>query len=126
MVGLILLRTPLVTPVSYTHLDVYKRQDEAHIPIRVIHGISFLEPILAALNLSSLSGVVIVDALALTKKQTPGFAPSTPALITQFHSSKALEDVKRVLMTAYPGDPVSYTHLDVYKRQILSHRQKFK
>lgn len=91
--------------------EIKRRADEAHIPIRVIHGISILEPILAALNLGSLSGVVIVDALALTKKQTPGFAPSTPALITQFHSSKALEDVKRVLMTAYPGDhPVQLVH----------------
>ena len=94
-----------------TCAEIKRQADEAHIPIKVIHGISFLEPILAALDLRSLNEIVIVDALELAKKHTPGFSPSTPALITQLHSSKALENVKRILLTAYPGDhPVQIVH----------------
>jgi len=87
-----------------TCTEIKRRADAVHIPVAIIHGVSILEPTLSALNLSSTSDIVIVDALRLSKRQTPGFPPSTPALITQLSSRKVVEAVKLSLMAAYPND----------------------
>ena len=74
--------------VSYTHLDVYKRQ-----AIQILQGGKLKEHI--------------------TK---------TPALLICMEGEVIFENEKGIKTTLFTGDyvniePVSYTHLDVYKRQ---------
>ena len=88
--------------VSYTHLDVYKRQGQDHI----------------ALPDSIVSKAVVVPARTDTVAET--VATTTPALTTtpkenvQVQSPAPKKEQKKTVA------PVSYTHLDVYKRQIFS------
>ena len=73
-------------PVSYTHLDVYKRQ------VRVLlYNIIHLE-------------------------LQPGTAVSENELSTTLSLSRT--PVREALIELNRIGPVSYTHLDVYKRQI--------
>ena len=73
-------RSSTLLPVSYTHLDVYKRQP--------------------------LIGANVVEK-----------GRSTNGVITDFNGKFTLEvDESASLVVSYIGS-VSYTHLDVYKRQ---------
>ena len=74
-----------VVPVSYTHLDVYKRQYDADL-----------------VAIESLTGFVR-EWIAFTKK----------------HENLTIE----IRTKSGRCDSVSYTHLDVYKRQVHSNRQ---
>ena len=86
----LILATRSLGPVSYTHLDVYKRQtlyDLTIEPIRVMHG---KQPIL-------------------------GYRIGSFGFLTDLKSivPEELEKLRGV-------EPVSYTHLDVYKRQVYT------
>ena len=76
------------TPVSYTHLDVYKRQSHTHIAFEV-----FIEIIEACISHPERS---LLNIAFMTGEQ-----------------ATCLLDPKLMNIGA-----VSYTHLDVYKRQI--------
>ena len=82
-----------VTPVSYTHLDVYKRQLMLVVAMIPVGAAAADDPTVYVDNqLATLSGTVYT----VTAKST------------------------EVTVTTVPQDgvtPVSYTHLDVYKRQ---------
>ncbi|MEA3325731.1 MAG: nucleoside triphosphate pyrophosphohydrolase [Chloroflexota bacterium] len=91
--------------------EILKRAREEGLPIRVIHGVSFLEPTFNALELDPFQNLVLVDAMRLSMNQTPGFSPSMPALIAQIYSRSISTDVKLTLMAAYPDThPVRLVH----------------
>ena len=73
-------------PVSYTHLDVYKRQAQQHSCTFSAEKYNYAEIVAASINVHS------------ANKQQP--------MLIAAHARS--EDMI----------PVSYTHLDVYKRQI--------
>ena len=87
-----------LTPVSYTHLDVYKRQvvDTAEGRLRALGTRFTVRQEAGATLLAVYQGAVEI--------RTTGNAPAV--VITAGHQAR---------YTA----PVSYTHLDVYKRQHL-------
>ena len=90
--GNVKLRPEILKPVSYTHLDVYKRQ--------------------AALTLRLVMGVSTADLARLFLVAEPTMA----ARLTRARKKLAVAGVAFALPTP---EPVSYTHLDVYKRQVL-------
>lgn len=91
--------------------QIYDQAQAQGIPVRVIEGLSFLEPTFLALGIDPLPLLVIADAMELSMRQTPGFPPSTPALIAQIYSRQVASDVKLTLMTAYPDEhPVRLVH----------------
>ncbi len=91
--------------------QIVKQAKDADIPVRVIDGLSFLEPTFRALKIDPFPELILVDAMQLSMCQTPGFPPSSPALIAQIYSKTIASDVKLTLMTAYPDDhPVSLVH----------------
>ena len=75
----------LVMPVSYTHLDVYKRQADSHVVER-----------------KALCVYVCLRSGELFVK-----------LVSQCEHSR----IRSLFKFLVPPGPVSYTHLDVYKRQ---------
>jgi len=91
--------------------EIKRRAEAAHLPVRVIHGLSFLEPTFSALNLDPFPELILMDALHITDRQTPGFPPSSPALITFISSRMVASDVKLALMAVYPDEhPVRLVH----------------
>lgn len=75
---------------------------EANLSLRILCGVSFLEPTLEMLALDGLSQLFIADAVELASLHHPPFPPSAHALIAQLYSAGVASDVKLVLMNQYP------------------------
>ena len=71
---------------------------------RIVAGLSFIEPVLAALNVDALPTLQLADALDLAAKHHPAFHPDAPALVAQLYSPLIAGDVKLTLMNQYPDD----------------------
>src|SRR3972149_3358633 len=70
----------------------------------VLHGVSFVEPCLAALELDALDGLSVTDALDIATRPHPPFSPDPPALVGQLYSQMVASDVKLCLLNQYPPD----------------------
>ena len=91
--------------------EIAKRAAAAGIPVQVIDGLSFLEPTFRALKIDPFPDLVLADAIQVSQCQTPGFPPSTPALIAQIYDRDVAAEVKLTLMAAYPDEhPVRLVH----------------
>jgi len=91
--------------------EILKRAEGEGIPVKVIHGLSFLEPTFRALGIDPFPNLIMIDAMQVGISQTPGFPPSSPALVAQIYSREVASEVKLTLMAAYPDDhPVTLVH----------------
>lgn len=91
--------------------EIYRRAKEQGIPVEVVDGLSFLEPVVSALGLDPFPHMALVDALELGRLHVPPFPPSAPALIAQIHSREVASEVKLTLMAIYPDEhPVQLIH----------------
>ncbi|MBN1248347.1 MAG: nucleoside triphosphate pyrophosphohydrolase [Anaerolineae bacterium] len=77
---------------------------EIGIPVRVVNGLSFVEPALTALGLDALDGLQILDALDFLALHHPPLNPDQPALIAQVYSRAVASELKLVLMNQYADD----------------------
>ena len=94
-----------------TSPQIYAQAQAQGIPVRIIEGLSFLEPTFCALGIDPLPSLMIADAMELSMRQTPGFPTSAPALIAQIYNRQVASDVKLTLMAAYPDEhPVRLIH----------------
>ncbi len=81
------------------------------LPLRLVPGLSFVEPVLAMLGVDALDGLSICDGLQLASSHHPPFPPDTPALIGQVYSQLVAAEIKLALMNQYPDDhPVMLIH----------------
>jgi tetrapyrrole methylase family protein/MazG family protein len=80
------------------------RARERGVEVRLISGLSFVEPALEALGVDALPTLQIADALDLVARRHPSFHPDAPALVAQLYSSAIAGDVKLTLMNQYPDD----------------------
>lgn len=74
------------------------------IPLEIVHGVSFIEPVLAAVQLDAGEGLQIIDALDIAQAYHPPINPDFPALVTQIYSQQVASDVKLTLMNQYPDE----------------------
>lgn len=105
---------PLVGEAASTL--ILRRARRVGIPVRVVAGLSFVEPALAALAthsdldpalLDPLAGLQVCDALEIAAAHHPPLNPDRPALIAQVYSRLVASDVKLTLMNQYaPTHPV--------------------
>jgi tetrapyrrole methylase family protein/MazG family protein len=86
--------------------QVLKTAPAEGLAIRIVGGISFLEPTFAALAMGCPPGLVLWDAIALGQMHVPPFPPDVPALVSHMHSKGVASEVKGVLGSAYPGTHV--------------------
>lgn len=115
---------PLTAEASSRHL--LRRARAQGVPVRIIPGVSFVEPVCALLGVDPLEhGLQLLDALDLAVGDTTddapswaslhGFtytppllpfplAPARPALICQVYSRSIASHVKLSLMERYPAD----------------------
>ncbi len=72
--------------------------------VRIVHGVSFIEPVLAALGVDGLDGLQLLDATELALATHPPINPDYPVLIAQLYSRSLASDVKLTLMNQYPDE----------------------
>jgi len=83
----------------------------ADVPVRIVSGLSFVEPVLAAINVDALDGLQIVDALAVAESLYPSLHADRPILIGQVYSRLIAGEVKQTLSAVYPDEhPVVLVH----------------
>lgn len=81
------------------------------ISCRVLPGVSFVEPSLAALGLDALNGLQLFDAISLAGYNHPPVNPDFPVLLGQVYSRLLANELKLSLMAVYPDDhPVTLIH----------------
>ena len=91
-----------------TVLQLRQAAQEEGLPVELLHGVSFVEPCLAALGLDALDGLFVADALALAAAHHPPFGPDQPALIGQLYSRPLASEVKLTLLNQYPAEHPVY------------------
>jgi tetrapyrrole methylase family protein / MazG family protein len=90
---------------------IAQRARLAGLPVRIVSGLSFLEPVFAALGLDPYPRLSLVDALELSQAHVPVFPPDVPALVAQVYSRMVAAEVKVTLNAVYPDEhPVRLVH----------------
>lgn len=93
---------------------------EVNLPVRIVDGISFVEPMITAVSLDALDGLQIFDAIDIAARQYPPLDPDTPALIGQVYNKLLASELKLVLMMAYPEEhPVKLVHAAGTEQEII-------
>jgi len=94
-----------------TSQEILRRAKQEDIQVRIIEGLSFLEPTFTALGIEPIAHTALVDALEITTAHVPPFPPSAPAIIAQIYSREVASDLKLTLMATYPDEhPVKLVH----------------
>ncbi len=100
--------------------EIARRARSAGIPLRVVEGISFLEPVFSAIGLDPLDGFYLADAMDLAIAHVPLFSTGRPALVAQIHSQAMASDIKLTLTALYPDEhPVQLVHAVGTPEQIV-------
>jgi tetrapyrrole methylase family protein / MazG family protein len=90
---------------------IVERARSLGLSVRIVSGISFLEPVFAALGLDPYPHLSLVDALVLSQAHVPPFPSDQPALVAQIYSRMVAAEVKMTLNTVYPDEhPVRLVH----------------
>jgi tetrapyrrole methylase family protein/MazG family protein len=87
-----------------TVLPIRRQAEEARIPVRIVAGLSFLEPTLAALQVDGLEGLQLLDGVDMAQRLTPGVIPDQPILIGQLYGPAVASQVKLTLMAEFPDE----------------------
>ncbi|HUH98428.1 MAG TPA: nucleoside triphosphate pyrophosphohydrolase [Anaerolineales bacterium] len=88
--------------------------------VRLVDGLSFLEPTFSALELDPYPQLALFDALTLGERHVPTFPPDAPVLIAQIYSRLVAAEVKSTLTAVYPDEhPVRLIHGAGTKDQIV-------
>lgn len=87
-----------------TTLRLIQRARTEAIPVQVIHGVSFIEPMLAQIGVDAIDGLQIHDAITIGTMHHPPINPQFGALIAQVYSRNVASNLKLTLMNQYPDD----------------------
>ena len=80
-------------------------------PIRIVAGLSFVEPMLTDLGLDGLDGIQIFDALTVAQYLHPPLNVDAPLLLGQVYSPMVASELKLALMALYgPMHTVKLLH----------------
>jgi len=93
---------PLVGEATVTGL--LEEAPAAGLTVRIVDGLSFVEPVLTSLHVDGMTGLQVVDALEVAASLHPPLNPDSPAVLGQLYSRELASDVKLTLMNVYPED----------------------
>jgi tetrapyrrole methylase family protein/MazG family protein len=100
--------------------EIARRARSLGLPLKIVSGLSFLEPVFAALGLDPYPCLVLMDALELGDAHIPVFPPDMPALVAQIYSRQVASEVKSTLTTVYPDEhPVRLVHAAGTKDELV-------
>lgn len=111
---------PLVAEA--TGPEILRLARHAGIPVRIIEGISFIEPVFTALGFDPFPRTALIDALELGALHHPSFPPDMPALVTQIYDQLTASQVKLTLNAVYPDEQlVTLIHAAGTQAQVVEH-----
>ncbi len=84
-----------------TTLKISALAREAELPLRIVAGVSFLEPVTTALGVDPFDGLQICDATILARKHHPNLDPDVAALVVQVYNRHLASEVKMTLLNLY-------------------------
>jgi tetrapyrrole methylase family protein/MazG family protein len=100
--------------------EIARRARKLDIPLRIVNGVSFLEPVFAALRLDPYPHMIMMDAIELSLAHIPTFPPDMPVLVAQVYSRLVAAEVKMTLNTIYPDEhPVQFVHGAGTREQVI-------
>ena len=100
--------------------EIIRQAQEQGLTVRVVEGLSFLEPTFTALRIDPLPQTVVMDALQMLSAHHPTFPPDVPVLICQLYSAMVAGEVKITLMAQYPDEHlVSLVHAAGTPEQVV-------
>jgi tetrapyrrole methylase family protein/MazG family protein len=100
--------------------EIARRAKQMGLPIRIIDGLSFIEPVFSTLGIDPFPHTALVDALELSLLHTPPFPPDQPALVAQVYSRQVAAQVKLALEQIYPDEhPVKLVHAAGTSKQVV-------
>lgn len=104
--GAIVYAVPGDPCVAENSVAILRANAEANgVKLRLIPGVSFLEPTLAAVGADVMPSLCVVDAIDVARAgHAVGVTVDAPLLLCQLHSNAVASDVKLTLMQQYPED----------------------
>lgn len=91
--------------------EIFRRAQAEGIPVRVIEGISFIEPVCTALGLEPFPRLILRDALEMGQLTFPDYPADMPALFTHIYTREVAADLKLTLNALFPDEhPVRLVH----------------
>jgi len=100
---------PHVGESTVTALEAAARA--AGVSVRIVPGLSFVEPMLTAVGYDGLDGLQLFDAVEMLAFHYPPLNPDVPLLLGQVYSRLVASDLKMVLTAVYPEEhPVHLIH----------------
>jgi tetrapyrrole methylase family protein / MazG family protein len=94
-----------------TSPEIARRARAIGLPLTIVNGVSFLEPVFALLGLDPFPRLSLVDAMELSQAHIADFPPDVPVLVAQIYSQLVAAEVKTTLNTVYPDEhPVRLVH----------------
>lgn len=79
--------------------------------VRVVAGLSFIEPVLSAIGVDALDGLQVYDALEVAESLYPSLHADKPVLLGQVYNRFIAGEVKQTLSAVYPDEhPVVLVH----------------
>jgi tetrapyrrole methylase family protein/MazG family protein len=93
---------PLVGESSVRAILIRARQQG--VDVRLVEGLSFVEPVLTLLQIDGMANLQLADATDLAAAHHPPLDPDRPALVGQLYGRRLAGEVKLTLMNAYPDD----------------------
>ena len=109
-----------------TTLQIARRARAEGLELRIVDGLSFLEPTFSALGLDPYPRLALFDALSLGQMHTPPFPPDLPVLVAQIYSRLVAAEVKTTLNSVYPDEhPVRLVHAAGTKDQGIEDLQLY-
>jgi tetrapyrrole methylase family protein/MazG family protein len=83
---------------------ILRRARDIGLTVRLVEGLSFIEPTLSLLELDGLTGLQLADATDLAAAHHPPLDPDRPALVAQLYGQRLASEAKLTLMNGYPAD----------------------
>lgn len=90
---------------------IQERGNDEGVDVRVVAGLSFVEPTLAVLGVDAFDGLQIFDALVIGERLHPPVSADVPLLIGQVYNRLVAGEVKLTLMEMFTAEhPVVLVH----------------
>ena len=103
-----------------TVTELVAAAEDEQVTVIVLPGISFIEPMLTALQLDGLDGMQLFDAIEITHFHYPPVNPDIPLLLGQVYSRLLASEVKLVLTAVYSDEhPVHLVHAAGTEEQLV-------
>jgi tetrapyrrole methylase family protein/MazG family protein len=96
---------------EFTVTKLVAEAETLGIPVKIVAGLSFVEPCLTAVGQDGMDGVQIFDAIELSQYHYPPVNPDFPLLLGQVYSRMLASELKVLLTAVYPDEhPVTLIH----------------